>query len=516
MKCSVCANEIPDGGRFCGVCGQSVAGETEFESVRGHWNAVAKDTEQYETKRKEEAARIRKHSRRIRVRWVLMALVVIGLVGFLTMTDPGKNLANNTVLYANGWWAVQNRDYHLADEYLDTLGNGFLNTRNLKAQCQEAFRQERYEEASALFGAGDFEGALNIYREMGDYRNSVDWAESCLNIIRERLDTPVVEWTFAENLTGSDGSTWSGGAEWKKVVDSQIIHGAYFDGSDQMKLKGSLTITENWSLSILVASLTEENAQILSVCSKNDDQFSYQLYTRDGHIVWEFHPHSGVAKLESELVIQPGKRWYFITLSKEGKTLSLYVDGVLQGSAISGDPTTEDREVELYLGNWDRDTELTAENVPFQGFVGYLAIYNSTITPAQAELVYEPLAYNATHRWDTSYYFLPEDQEHQDHFIFFHDEYYGNQLCLAMVSMEYEIEDLSLFWFKEAGQVTFGYQDAPVNCVDYYYLEGESWIYIGTEDGFSGLYGVTSVTSSDLPIYDENGEEIPPVILGGR
>ena len=519
MKCKICGKEIPDQQRFCEFCGQPVGAESASAAIcaaaESHWKEAAEQNQQYEAKRGAVSARVRKKCRRIRIRWVLMALLVIGLVWFLGFTDAGQNLKETTVGYANAWWDMEEGRYHEAYDILQELDRDFPGVPEGIWRCEEVFRQERYAEAQTLFEKGSYHEALHIYQELGYYWDSDERALQCLDAIRRGMAPPVIQWTFEEDFTATDGRRWNhSGAECIKVIDSQIPRAVHLNDKDRMRTPDLITLAEEWTVSLMAANLDQENRVLMSIYD-GEGGFCGQLFVHNNRLGWTQNTAEGVFWLEGGQLAAPGSRWYDIALSRNGNWLSLYVDGVEKSSMPCPGLPEGAHDVMLYLGDWDHRTEETQEFAPFRGFVASVEVYDYAMTEVEAMFRYEPMAYNATHLWDTSYYLMEEDNPEQDHFVFLRLEEYGNLICLVMLHQDDPSDLITLNWNKDYGTLEI-LNSASLTGFDLYVQEDGQNHYVSFFEGHHAVYNVTEVISSDLTVFTSDGGEIPPVILGGR
>lgn len=519
MKCKICGKEIPDQQRFCEFCGQPVGAESASAAIcaaaESHWKEAAEQNQQYEAKRTAVSARVRKKCRRIRIRWVLMALIVIGLVWFLGFTDEGVNLTENAIGYANAWWDMEEDRYHDAYDRLVKLDSGFPGVQEGIGRCEERFRAEFYEAADNLYRRGDYRGALAMFRSLEGYRDCEDRVRQCLDEIWQAMDAPVLNWTFDEGMDSLEGiGWWNDGVEWKRVVDSQITHALYINDRDKMTTSTKITVSDLWTVSLLMTNLDRENRNILAV-NGTESGFDGQLCIRDNRLVWIQTLAEQTVELYGGQLEEPGSRWYDVAVCRDGDTMLLYVDGILMDTAQCAGLPAEEHQVTLHLGNWNHHVAGTVDNGSFLGYIGELTMYDYPMREEEAMLRYQPYAYDATHLWDTSFYFLPEDNPEQTHFVFLQLQEYGDHMCLVMLHQNPTRDILTLNWDKDYGILEILNAESVLG-YDLYYLDGENWYYDGYYEEFHAVYNVIGVTSSDMMLYTNYGEEVLPVMVGGR
>lgn len=518
MKCSVCASEIAEGSTHCGFCGQPVRQETSFPGVSEHWNAVEKDIESYEAERKKRTASIRKHCRRIRIRWVLMALAVAFALWFFMANEEGKALRSDSEAYMNAWWTYQQGDYRLAYEQFSLLDEYFMNTRGYKENCRQHILGQEYDYALSVYNAGRYEEALDLFYALGEYGDSAGMIDACLNLIRENLEEPALEWNFNQNPEEAAETPWSGKAEWKRVVDSKIRYAALFNGKTSLYPEGNPDLSGDWTFTMMLGFRSEEDMAIFSVYNEELERTYFQLELKDRRLQWTvLDDDSCFVTMQGGTEIELGRKWYYVAITREGDSMRLYVDGILEAEITEEIQLTLQGTEQILLGGISNGWVVLGEEKPgaYQGYISNVSYYDDCFTNLEMTMLYEPREYLATHLWDTSYYFLPEDLENQDRFVFFQTEEYGHHMCLAMINTVEPDDDLGLYWNSSYNRIEFT-KSSLVESYDLYYLDGETWVYVQTYTGFSCIYDVVAVTSSDLYVSGDDGYELLPVILGGR
>lgn len=515
MKCSVCGKELSSGGQ-CEHCGQPQTGRQTAESVKKHWESAEAETRRYESKRDKATAKVREEFRQQRVggRWgcglMLVALIV------LVFVLEGTGLLTDSVDYMNAWWAMEQGEYVRAAELFDRIDSDFLGTRDHREYCQEQVRRATYDEAVSLYDGGDYDQALGMFDALGDYADCRDYARSCTEYILRTLESPVSHWSFEADFSEDSGieSGIRGDAQVRRVVDSRITTAAAFDGSGDYITGGTgANMTEDWTLTVQFAPRSLENVTILTKMDWETGHAPYRLCIRDEQLVWQMTTEDGqTVELVTRSRLHAAEQWYQVAVVKEGMTVTLYLNGEAADSVVLPSPVITGEET-LTIG----DQPYHGEDAGFGGFHGYIgdvAIYERSVTPLALELSYEAMEYDATHLWDTSFYWLTEG-EYGDFFVFFRSEVHDNQMMLAILDVRERSEAVGLVWNPDKSTLCFD-DETMLLCYDWYCLEGETWVLV-EEDVVPDITFVSEVLSSDLPVYDLSGQVmLEPVIIGGR
>ena len=511
MKCTVCKQENPDHAAFCSGCGQPLR-EKEGGMLGKHWAKAREEISRYEKERNDWEQRIRKGGKKNWKRWVILAVVLALAAAFVNFVPAGEHLARNGKLYMNGWWALEQGDYLLAEEYFAQVSGDFLGTERYLELCSVENRFHRLMNAQQCIDRGDYAGALEILYNLDADAESEELIAQCYQRIVEDIPAPAHHWAFEEDVSDQGGlaSEVRGEAVVKGVVDSRITRGVFLDGDRDYVTAGTdLNMTENWSMTVLLAPVESEFATVLAKMDWQTGLMAYRMSLSDGHIIWEVSAEDGsMWQLYGQYRVNPGQQWYHVTLTKQGRELMLYVDGVHQetvtmnGEAYVGNQT-------VTIGDQAYHSEYTAPGL--RGYIGDVAVYEYTLSELEVRSLYQQVAYNATHRWDTSFYFL-KDADQGDHFLFCRSELNSDTHTLVVIHTDEDWADRELR-VNIYGEIQF--PGDAVTC-DWYILEGETWIPVEMGVGYQPAL-LTEVVSSDLMVADElTGIYVEPVLIGGR
>lgn len=512
MKCTVCKQENADHAAFCSGCGQPLR-EKAGGMLDKHWASAREEISRFEKERADREQRIRKSAKKNWKRWIILAvLLALGAV-FVNFVPAGQTLLRNGQRYMNGWWAMEQGDYLLAEEYFSRVSGGFWERERYLERCRVENRGHWLLEAEHCINRNDYAGALEILENVDAGSDSEELMARCYQGIVEGVPAPVHHWAFEEDVSDQGGiaSEVRGEAVVKGVVDSRITRGVFLDGDRDYVTAGTdLNMTENWSMTVLLAPVEQENGTILAKVDWQTGDMSYRLRLDDSHFIWDVATANGTEwKLYAECQVRPGQQWYHVTLTKQGRVLSLYVDGVLLRSVIPESDVLSGSQT-VTIGDQAYHDDYTPPG--FRGYIGDVAVYEHTLSDLEVQALYQQVAYHATHRWDTSYYFLKEGDQ-GDHFLFCRSEINPDTITLVVIHTEQNWKDQELT-VNIYGELRFP-GDAATVC-DWYILEGETWIPVETGADYQPAL-LTEVISSDLMVADElTGIYVEPVLIGGR
>jgi len=236
-------------------------------------------------------------------------------------------------------------------------------------------------------------------KQIIDWQIKIDNKEWSLNwALWTGGDAPIGYWSLDETtgdiasneITGSETGNMTN-TENEDWVSGKINNGIDFDGVDEFMNITSISKlpsgNQNFSFSVWVNSDTWDidNMYIL--------KWGDETPSTDGEAMKFFYSNSGNGKvslnfvgayiLDSPTVDLSGSWHHLAVVYSQGRNISLYVDGVINGSAIIGGDLIIPAGKSVYVGRY-----ITASKLPFDGQIDELGIWNRTLSSDEIVKLY--------------------------------------------------------------------------------------------------------------------------------
>lgn len=174
MICPYCRKTISDTSQFCPECGQAVVGGQKNRDAEQFWNKVQQENiiiEKEHKKNEEKQDRIKKAKTTKIFTALSLCVVVAAVVVYTVVIAPSNKYREATKLY-------EEEAYSEAKVLFGEL-NGYRDSLEWVIKCEQKLTEIAYGIAVNKFEAGDYKGALEDFKVLGDYSDSEFYVGEC-------------------------------------------------------------------------------------------------------------------------------------------------------------------------------------------------------------------------------------------------------------------------------------------------------------------------------------------------
>lgn len=173
MFCKKCGKQIDEDALFCPRCGTSVKSDSSTPNIKSNEDKLKMEEQLYNTKDKSNDNSQKKDKKKVNSKILLtvaISLIIIGIVG-------GVIIYNNqpSVKYKKASKAYSSGDYEKAIEIYTELGNYEDSTELLN----NAIVANRYVEAVELFDNAKYDEAISKFETIVEYEDSAEMINKC-------------------------------------------------------------------------------------------------------------------------------------------------------------------------------------------------------------------------------------------------------------------------------------------------------------------------------------------------
>lgn len=380
MICPFCKHEIPDNTKFCPNCGQTVVQQSEQNGTSAsYWRTVESEAvRDNEIRRDAENKAI--DERRKKRHMMIGCLVGVGIVALLicyfTIIRPEQRYQSATELFESG-------QYNEAMEIFGDLGS-YKDSSEQVEVCADAIRQEQYQEAVMLYDGGQFDEALTLFEELSDFSDSKEYIVNCQTRIMQEI-APAYEWSFDENLSESNGTESTAYGD-TTIMDLGGVSVATFDGDgDYIFCGNGLNMTDDYTFNTVIRcqDIYKDYSAFFAKYETNGEG-PYAFSINQGYVnCWVTDADGYHIEIESETKLE-NNRWYCISIVRSGETISLYINGKFEGQdSVSRvmqntDAVTIGRQALMFEPE---------DQLQFTGYIKSIEIYDYAFTAEQIEML---------------------------------------------------------------------------------------------------------------------------------